>query len=558
MKERGRDIETYLHPLKSIHLHSYLDYEIGVNSDVKIIYTFSAIAVVILLIACINFMNLATARSENRAKEVGLRKVLGAERKKIISQFLGESFVYAVLSLIFAVLAAQTLLPYFESLTGRDISIHYLQMPYLYAGLAGIVLFIGFAAGSYPALFLSAFKPVTALRGNLNLGPKRSWFRSMLVVFQFAVSTILIIYTIVIFNQQKYMRNKDLGFEKQNLLVLVLHNEKVRLGLESFKSEILAINGVHAAGSSSMVPGERYLFSNNTFPEGFSKDQPFRMDHFLVDYGFLDTFKARVIKGRGFSKDIITDKTEAVMINETAARMLEWENPVGKRIEINWRDKHRPDKKTIIGVFRDIHQRSLYAMVSPTFIQYISDEGAIENRARRLVLRVDSENLGQTMKLIEKNWKENYPSIPFYYFFLDEFYHSQHRAEEKLGRIYRSFSIIAVIIGCIGLFGLASFMAERRTKEIGIRKVLGSSAGSILVLLCREFIILIAIANVIAWPVAYFVINNWLQNFPYATNIQLITFILTAVLTLIIAVFTVGYQSIKAARANPVDSLRYE
>lgn len=558
LKEMGEELQTFLQPLKSMHLHSHLEYELGVNSDIRIIFVFSAIAVVILLLACINFMNLATARSESRAKEVGLRKVLGAERRKLIFQFLGESFIFTALSLIIAVVIALLVFPYFTTLANREISIKTLQLPYLYAGLVGIVLFVGFISGSYPAFFLSAFKPILTLRGNIQQGSMGSFFRSILVVFQFAISVTLIISTIIIFNQKKYMENKDLGFNKQNLLVIALQNKYVRIGLESFKDELLKIKGVVNAGASSMVPGEIYLFNTATYPEGFPRDQTFRMENFLVDQDFLNTLKIEIVKGRGFSKEITTDATDAVMINETAARKLEWTDPVGKTIHITTPNTSETVKKTVIGVFRDIHQRSLYSVIEPTFIHYVSNEGAIENRARRLTLRLETDDLTLTMKKIEQTWKKIYPNHQYYSFFLDEFFDSKHRAEEKLGRIFRVFSLIAVILGCVGLFGLVSFITEKRTKEICIRKVMGSTVSSIVVLICRKFIFLVVIANVLAWPVAYFAIRKWLQNFPYSVKIEPNTFAITAFLTLILALFTVGYRSVKAARKNPVESLRYE
>jgi putative ABC transport system permease protein len=556
MRERGIELETYLQPLKSIHLHSNLPYELGDNSDIRIIYAFWAIAAVILLIACINFMNLATARSAGRAKEVGMRKVLGAQRTKLIVQFLGESFVFTLLSLVLGIILARLYLPHFSGLAGKDISLNTFEMPYVYAVLAAIVLFVGFVAGSYPAFFLSAFKPISALRGHVPEGSRSSWFRSVLVVFQFALSIILIICTIIVLDQHKYMQNKDLGFTKQNLLAVAIQNDEVRIGLESFKQELLNVSGIESAGLSSMVPGEMYLFLIGTYPEGYSKDQVIRMDNFLVDYGFLDTFEIEVLKGRGFSKEITTDFTDAVMINETTAKTLGWDDSVGKTIELPSDDGLV--RKTVIGVFKDIHQRSLYSVVSPTVIEYIGTEGAIENRARRLTLRLNSGDLAGTMTKIEKKWKEAFPNHPYYSFFLDEFFDGQHRAEEKLGRIFRTFSVLAVIIGGLGLFGLASFTAEQRTKEIGIRKVLGSSVSSIVVLLCRKFFFLVTIANVLAWPIAFFAMNKWLQNFPYPVKIGIGTFALTAVFAFVIALFTVGFQSVKAARANPVDSLRYE
>ena len=556
LEEVGIKLATYLQPLKSIHLHSHVQYELGDNSDIRLIYAFWAIAVVVLLIACINFMNLSTARSAKRAKEVGVRKVLGAQRRRLIVQFLGESFVFAVLSLVIGVLLARLFLPYFSDLAGKDISLTTLDMPYVYAFLVAIVLFVGFVAGSYPAFFLSAFKPISTLRGHALEGQKSSRFRSILVVFQFTLSVILIICTVIVFHQHTYMQNKDLGFNKKNLLAVAIQNDEVRIGLESFKQELLNTSGIESAGLSSMVPGEMYLFNIGTYPEGYARDRMVRMDYFRVDYGFLDTFEIEVIKGRGFSKKITTDHSDAVMINETAAKNLGWDNPVGKTIEIS--SDTGLTRKTVIGVFKDIHQRSLYSVVAPTIIRYIGLKGAIENRARRLTIRLSGGDIPGLLEKIEKMWKNTLPNHPYYSFFLDEFFDSQHQAEKKLGVIFRTFSILAIVIGCLGLFGLASFTTEQRTKEIGIRKVLGSSVSSIVVLLCRKFFLLVAMANVLAWPAAFFTMHKWLQNFPYPVTIKFGPFVLTAIFAFFVALVTVGFQSIKAARANPADSLRYE
>lgn len=556
LRERGIELEAYLQPLQSIHLHSHVQYELGDNSDIRLIYAFWAIALIVLLIACINFMNLATARAASRAKEVGIRKVLGAQRTKLIVQFLGESFVFAILSFALGMLLARLFLPYFSGLAGKAISLNTLAMPAMYAILVAIVLFVGLVAGSYPAFFLSAFKPISALRGQLPEGSKGSWFRSILVVFQFALSIILIICTIIVLNQHNYMQNKDLGFNKQNLLAVAIQNDEVRIGLESFKQELLNVSGIESAGLSSMIPGEMYLFNFGTYPEGYSQDQMIRMDSFLVDYSFLDTLDIEVSQGRGFSKQIASDYTDAVMINQTAAKNLGWNNPVGKTIEIP--SDEGLIRKVVIGVFKDIHQRSLYSVVAPTVIQYIGLEGAIENRARRLTLRLNTGDIPGIIKKIEQKWKTTFPNHPYYSFFIDEFFDGQHQAEKKLGNIFRTFSLLAIVIGCLGLFGLASFTTEQRTKEIGIRKVLGSSVGSIVILLCRKFFFLVAIANVLAWPVAFFAMNKWLQNFPYPVKVGIGTFILTAAFAFVVASLTVGYQSVKAARANPVDSLRYE
>jgi putative ABC transport system permease protein len=556
LKERGVELTTYLQPLRSIHLRSRLQGELGDNGDIRIVNTFGAIALLIVLIACINYMNLATARAAGRIQEVGVRKVLGAPRKDLVGQFLGESFVLALLSTIVAVLVARLALPYFAAVSGKALSFGAVPGPQLYAGLAAIVLVVGLVAGSYPAIFLSSFKPITALRNWARRGPRSALVRSGLVVFQFAASVLLVIGTIVILAQHRYLRTMDLGFDKSGVLAVALQNDEVRIGLESLKQELLTIPGVEHAGASSMVPGEMYLFNQATSPEGFPKDQTVRMDNFLVDDGFLETMGIAVVKGRPFSKDMAADFKSAVMINETAARRLGWDDPVGKTIEVPSGDGLA--RKSVIGVFRDIHQRSLYSAVAPTYIEYIGLEGAIENRARRLVLRLGTEDLPGTMALIERKWKEAFPHHPFYAFFIDEFFDAQHRAEGTLGSLFRTFALLAVGIGLLGLLGLVSFTTEQRTKEIGIRKVLGSTSEAIVVWLCRKFVLLVALANVLAWPVAFFVLRNWLQRFPYPVTLGAGPFVLTACGAFLAALLTVSVQTIRAARASPVDSLRYE
>jgi putative ABC transport system permease protein len=561
LREAGGTLETYLQPLKKIHLYSRLTSDLGTNNDIRLIRAFAAIAVIILCIACINFMNLTTARSARRAREVGLRKVLGAERGSLISQFLGESFVFALISLVFALFIVRFSLPYFNSLASREIAIHYLNLPWLSLFLGGVALFVGFFAGSYPAFFLSAVSPVVTLKGSLGKSSKKASIRSILVISQFAVSVILIICTIIIFNQQRHMQNKDLGFNREHLYVIALQNKDVRDGLESFKNELMHIDGVISTCASSMVPGEMYLFNTGTYPEGVSEEQVFRMDNFYVDHDFLKTFEIRVVKGREFEKEMPTDITEALMINETAVKELGWEDPLGKQVKVlihPFDDSLGYTPLRVIGVFRDIHQRSLYSAINPTFIQHIKNEGPIENRARRLTVRLTTDDISGTIAKIEQKWKDVYPNHPYHAFFLDEFFVRLHRAEQKLGQIFRAFSVLAIIIGCLGLLGLASFSAEQRTKEIGIRKVLGSSVGSIVFLLCRKYLSLIVIANAIAWPIAFFAMKKWLQNFPYSVTIGLMAFVITALLTFIIALVTVAYQSVKAALKNPVDSLRYE
>ncbi len=558
VRDTGVELSLFLQPLESIHLRSRLQGELGANSDGRVVGALAAVAGVLLLVACANFMNLETARSGNRAREVGMRKILGAGRRSLILQFLGESYIHSLIAFLAAVSAAHLLLPYFGGLAGREFPAGLLGTPTALGGLAAVFLFVGLAAGSYPALFLSAFKPLTVVRRHPARGSKGPRFRSVLVVFQFAVSTVLIISTLVILSQMKYMRTKALGFNKQDVLVLAVQNDEVRRNLEAFKSEVLRIPGVASAGASSMVPGEMYLFNLPTYPEGTPRGQALRMDEFLVDYGFFGTLGIEVVKGRAFAKESLADQTEGVMINETAARKLQWDEPVGKTVELWDISSSKAMKKTVIGVFRDIHQRSLYAVVEPTVVDYVGTSGPVENRVRRLSLRLETDDIRRVKELVEAKWKEMFPGYPYDSFFLGEFYDGRHVAEARLGAIGKAFSLVAVLIGCVGLVGLASYAAEQRTKEIGIRKVLGSSSGSIVVLLGREFLLLIGIANLLAWPVAYLVARNWLRDFPYAVEVRAGAFLLTAVLTLVMASLSVGYRSVTAALANPVESLRHE
>ena len=558
LRDTGVRLSLFLQPLGRIHLRSRLQGELGANGDIRIIGALAVVAGVILLIACVNFMNLATARSAVRAREVGTRKILGAGRRALVLQFLGESYVFSLIALCAGVAAARLLLPYFGGLAGRDIPAGFLGTPAVMGGLAAVFLCVGLVAGSYPAVYLSAFKPAAVMRGHLARGPKGARFRSALVVLQFAVTAGLIVATLVIHSQMTYMRTKDLGFDKNDLLVLTVQNEAVRQGLEAFKTEVLRIPGVSSAGGSSMVPGEMYLFNLSTFPEGHTRDQALRMDGLFVDEGFVHTLGIEMIRGRAFSKESLVDQTEGAMINETAARRLQWDDPVGKTIEIRAPFSSEAVVKRVIGVFRDVHQRSLYAEIEPTVVEHVGTKGPIENRVRRLTLRLETEDIPGVAARIEAKWKEMFPDHPYHSFFLGEFYDGRHTAESRLGAIFKGFSAVAILIGCVGLFGLASFASEQRTKEIGIRKVLGSSSGSIVVLLCREFVILIGAANALAWPIAYFAVRSWLRGFPYAVEIKAAAFILTAGLTLVVATLSVGYRSFAAARANPVESLRFE
>lgn len=551
IKGLGGELKYFLQPLTSIHLHSHLEGEISGNSNILYVYIFAAIALFILFIACINFMNLATARSATRAKEVGMRKVIGAHKKELIRQFLGESVIYCFLALIAALVLVQLTLPLFRSLSGTELRMNFAEMPWIIPGLLGFVLFVGIIAGSYPALFLSSFQPANVLKGSLKSGASNKRFRNILVVAQFIISVTLIIGTGIILNQLDYMKNTNLNFDKENVIFVRITDRKLQKSIDFIKEEFKQIPGVIKLGSSSVVPGQ-IADVTPYIPEGFPEDNSQLMESIDIDHDFLPALGIDIVEGRNFSTEFATDKKDAVLINETAVKKFGWKKPVGKTIKapgggiMQWRTK------TVIGVVKDFHLSSLHKIIMPLFI---SNETRFTDT---ISIKISRNSTQETLGLLREKWKEIDPYRPFEYSFLDETFDSQYRSDERLSKIFASFTVFAIFIACLGLFGLASFMSEQRTKEIGIRKVLGASVPGIVVLLSKNFLMLVIIANIIAWPIAYFSMNTWLQNFAYRINIGLWIFILTGALSLCIALFTVSYQSIKASLLNPVDSIKYE
>ncbi|UCC38314.1 MAG: ABC transporter permease [Candidatus Aminicenantes bacterium] len=544
------EIVVSLQPLTSIHLHSNLMQEVQGNSSIVYVYIFAAIAIFILAIACINFMNLSTARSGNRAQEVGMRKVLGADRGKIIRQFLIESIFYSFMSLIVALLFVELTLPLFQSISGIELNIDYAENLWLIPSLIGLAVFVGLIAGSYPALFLSAFQPVRVLKGVFKAGTAKTWFRSVLVIVQFSISIVLIIATIVVFSQLNYLKNERLGFHKEQIVVIPISDESTLDSLRPLKEELKSHSGILSVAASSHVPGQT-TYVNPFIPEGFSLDQMQYMGELYIDHDFIPTMDIEIAAGRNFSADFRTDIEQSILINETAAKKFGWVNPIGKTIrEISM--SRKVSKYTVIGVVKDFHMESLHKQISPLFIRFTT------HIFNSLSVRISPENIPQTLSFLRDKTRQVDPHRPFEYTFLDDSFDAQYRAEERLSKIFSYFSVLAIFIACLGLFGLASFTAEQRTKEIGIRKVLGASVSGIVVLLSREFIKWVLIANAIAWPVSYLAMAKWLQNFAYRTAISPLPFIISFVLALIITFATISYQSLKAALANPVDSLRYE
>jgi len=544
----GGRIEYFLQPLTDIHLHSGLRLEISGNGDIVWVYVLTVVGLFILLIACINYMNLSTARSIHRAKEVGIRKVLGAHRSGLIYQFLGESVILSFFAFFFAIGIVELSIPLFRTLIGSDIRFDYLNLPWLIPALIGFALLVALFSGCYPALFLSAFHPIRVLAGSFKARTASVNFRSLLVVVQFAISTALIIGSIIALNQLNYVAHKSLGFDKEHVVYLRTRNSSIWQSFDSTKSNFKSHTGISDVTASSRVPGQ-FPQVQVLVPEGTSLNQSQLFEYTSIDPDFIPAMDIEISAGRNFSSDYSSDIKEAILINETAARQFRWDNPIGRKITFIEDDLIT---KTVIGVVKDFHFRSLHHKIQPLCIDYRP------SWFRYIIVKIKPNRIPEVLQFLEKKWEVLQPAFPFEYSFLDEAFDRQYKFDKKLSQIFSYFTVLAILIACLGLFGLASFTAEQRTKEIGIRRALGASVSEIILLLSKEFTRWVLVANIIAWPIAYLAMNHWLQNFAYRINIGIGNFILAGVLALVIALLTVGYQAIKAARANPVDSLRYE
>ncbi|UCE42743.1 MAG: ABC transporter permease [Candidatus Aminicenantes bacterium] len=541
----GGTLSPRLQPLKSIHLHSHLQAEISPNGDIKYVYIFSVIALFILLIACVNFMNLAAARSANRSKEVGLRKVVGANRGQLVKQFLGESMLLTFFSLILALLVVKIALPFFNALTSKDIALNDLVDVVLIGSILFILFFVGIVSGSYPAFFISRFQPANVLRSSASVGSGKSLLRKGLVILQFSVSIILIISTAIVLDQLDFLRNRKLGFEKEHVVVVTIRENAIRKNAETIKADLLQNPNILNATITIGVPGG--IVAGDAIQlvtdEG-KKTLTLRMIY--TDHDYIKTMGIEIIQGRDFAKDMSTDATEAFIINEAAVRHLGLENPLNTRFD--WGEK----KGKVIGVVKDFQFQSLKEDINPLVIHVWPHNTYV------FAMRIRPIDIPETLAFIEEKWRELDPAHPFEYSFMDESFDKLYRSEEKLSQIFSLFSLLAICIAALGLFGLALFMVEQRTKEIGIRKVLGASVGSIFLLVSKEFAYLVLIANMVAWPTAYFLMRKWLQNFAYRVNMEPWLFMLSGGIALSIAILTISYQAVKAAMADPVHSLKYE
>jgi predicted permease len=540
-----KDAKLNLQPLKRIHLYSNYEFDTA-HGDITYVTIFSLIAFFILLIACINFMNLTTARSANRAREVGMRKVAGAHRGELMRQFFGEAIFLAFIALIFAVGLVALLLPGFNNLAAKELSVGTSGNILAFIILLGIALMTGIIAGSYPALFLSGFQPVNVIKGSSHSRFKGSLFRKVLVVLQFSLTILLIICTIIVYTQLNYMRNKKLGYDKESLVYAGLRGD-MRQQFDAVTTELLKSPDILEVTSSGTVPTYGYNFSNSLWKwEGQAPDEEILMRASFVDYDYFKTMGMEITQGRSFSRDFSTDSEEALIVNEAAVKVMGMESPIGKRLGIG-------DSQTkIIGVVKDYHFRSLKQQIEPLILILAPQNCGV------LFARVKMDDVSRSIGHMEKVWKEFAPGYPFSFRFLDEALDELYRSEQRIETIFRYFALLAIFISCLGLFGLASFTAEQRTKEVGIRKVLGATMSNIFVLLSREFSKWVLLANIIAWPLAYYAMNKWLQSYAYRINIAIWSFVAAALLALVIALFTVSYQAVRAARANPADALRYE
>ncbi len=541
----GGTLSSHLQPLTNIHLYSNLQMEISPNGDIKYVYIFSVIALFILVIACVNFMNLSTARSTKRSNEVGLRKVVGASRSQLVKQFLGESLLFTLFALLLALILVRVALPYFNSLTGKEIDVDYLNNFVILSSVLFMLILVGIASGSYPAFFISRYQPVNIMKKSINIGPRKSLLRKGLVILQFIISITLIISTAIVLEQLDFLRNKKLGFNKEHVVVVPIRVNSIRKNYEAIKAELLQNPNVVSATITIGVPGGIVAGDAIKLVTKEGK-KTLTLKMIYADHDYIKTMGMEIVEGRDFSKDMTTDAKEAFIINEAAVKHLQLKNPLDTQFE--WDEK----KGRVIGVVKDFQFQSLKDEINPLVIHVWPGNTFV------FAIRIRPDSIPETLAYIENKWKKLDPAHPFEYSFMDETFNRLYHNEEKLSQIFSIFSMLAIFIASLGLFGLALFMIEQRTKEIGIRKVLGASIGRILFLVTKEFVILVLLANIIAWPLAYILMQEWLQNFAYRVNIQLWIFVFSATVAFVIALLTITYQALKVAVADPVESLRYE
>jgi len=538
-------------PLADVHMHSTVGYDLP-TGNIAYVKIFTIVALFLLLIGCINYMNLATSQSSNRAVEVGIRKVVGAQKNYLRWQFLFESILIATIAMIIAFVAVELLLPTFNNLSDKELSFSFINNFDIVIGIILVTFLVGLISGSYPAFYLSSFIPVNVLKGSL--GRNKGTLRKLLVLLQFSISIIMLIGTFTVMQQLNFLRNKDLGFDKENLVVLTIRDTSGVRNLQAFKDELSKNPQIIKIGTASSIPGEGHGIIVHLFETNDGSMEEKGINFVFVDNDYLETMDMKIIKGRNYDKDLKTDAEESVLINQATAQVLGWgDDPLGKKLGFGANLDGTANLNTrVIGVVKDFHYASLHNKIDPLLIMLSNDP------QRNFCLRIKQDNIERTLSFIEEKWKMFCPTFPFEYKFLDNNLNQQYIAEEKIGKVFTYFSVLCVFIACLGLFGLAAYNAEQRTKEISIRKVMGASVSNIVLVLLKEFSTWVLLANIIAWPVAYLVLGKWLQNFAYSIDQSILTFIIAGITALIIALFTVSFRAVKAAQTNPAEALKYE
>ena len=549
-EEAGVKVQYELQPITRIHLYSKIQDEAEAGGDISYIYIFSVVAAFMLTIACINYINLATARSANRAKEVGIRKVMGSQRNQLIAQFITESVVVAMLALAVSLLLIYLLLPAFNTLANKQISFSYILQKQVLLSLVGVVFFTGIVGGSYPAFYLSGFNPVHVLKGKLSTKGGSVFFRKSLVVIQFALSIFMLISTLIVFDQLQFLRNKDLGFDKEQVVRIRLAGREQFSQSQALVDKLKQSPNVAGVGMANSSPGQGINKGLFQVEDGEGKMVQRGVDLYSADYDFVSTMGMKIVQGRDFSRDVASDTTYAVLANESMVKRMGWKDPIGRRFTAG---DDGSFEKRVVGVIKDYHQNSLYDPIEPLIILLGKDNNYI-------FVRTQPGDVKKSLDAIEKSWKEIFPNHTFEFSFLDQDFDSQYKGDQKRSQIFMAFSGLTIVIACLGLLGLAAFTTQQRTKEIGVRKVIGASVQGLVMLVSTEFFILVGIGIVLAFPAAWYFTDNWLQNFSFRIqlNDEWMTFLLSGLIAFVITSFTVGYHVVKAALANPVHALRDE
>ena len=543
----GVKFRPYLQPLTDIHLHSNLTLEIKANSDIRYVYIFTSVAVFMLLIACVNFMNLSTARSARRALEVGIRKVLGAQRVQLTGQFIGESVFFSLIALAVALVLVHLIVPEFSRFSGKELEMDY-ESTWLMPALLAIALGTGIIAGGYPAFVLSSFRPVAVLSGALKTGVSQSLFRKVVITFQFVVSIIMIVGTLVVLEQLEYIGNKNLGFDKEHVVVVQLPDYETVQGFPAFRNKVMQYPEIVNLSTTTSVPG-RLTSTSFIQPEGYIVEDTPLIPTIWTGFDFVETMGIEITAGRSFSRAVAADDY-SILINETAARTFGWEDPIGKSFTYT----HTPDYPPmhVVGVMADFHYHTLHQRIEPLLILFW--EGG-----DTMVARLRSQSVSRGLEILQDQWRDAYPNHPpMESYFLDQDLEQKYAAEQRLGSVFIAGSFLTILIACLGLLGLASYMTEQRTGEIGIRKAFGATITNVILLLSKDYTRLILIALVLGVPISYYIMQEWLADFPYRIEMGFGVFIFTGLAPLLITWITVGYHTFKVATSNPADALRAE